>query len=290
MLAAMSERAVRRVRELTGGPSVLDGLTGSDLTTFLLDVFRRRARERRPADVLRRYREDRFATPGTVDLLSLRRAEDALLTALPPGTDTVSLAPLVPLGTHWVLGGVDPRKAVATVRGTEVAADSTVGLALEAAARRTGAGTVRLATTQRVTRAQLFDGAGAHFQLFAFVTAGRGPDFEREHLAEHLRFLIEALRGREFRIALTCLDRQGEAIAESVRSLPGVVDDPTRERGRDYYRHLCFKVFLTGSEDRFEIGDGGFTDWTAKLLSDRKERLLTTAIGVDRLALHARTG
>ena len=33
-----------------------------------------------------------------------------------------------------------------------------------------------------------------------------------------------------------------------------------------------------------EIGDGGFTDWTAQLLADGKERLLITGYGTDRLA------
>jgi len=33
-----------------------------------------------------------------------------------------------------------------------------------------------------------------------------------------------------------------------------------------------------------EIGDGGFTDWTAKLLASKKERLLISGYGLDRLA------
>jgi hypothetical protein len=33
-----------------------------------------------------------------------------------------------------------------------------------------------------------------------------------------------------------------------------------------------------------EIGDGGFTDWTAQLLANRKERLLIAGYGTDRLA------
>jgi hypothetical protein len=31
----------------------------------------------------------------------------------------------------------------------------------------------------------------------------------------------------------------------------------------------------------FDYVDGGFTDWTARLLSNRKERLLTSGIGID---------
>jgi hypothetical protein len=33
-----------------------------------------------------------------------------------------------------------------------------------------------------------------------------------------------------------------------------------------------------------EVGDGGFVDWTARLCGNRKERLLISGYGVDRLA------
>src|SRR5205823_5296728 len=112
---------------------------------------------------------------------------------------------------------VDPRKVVATIRGTEVAADPTNGLALEAAARRAeqprSAEPIRLAAIQRVTRAQFVDGPAlfAHFQLFGLVTAGRDTGsgaFERQHLIEHLTFIDRALRGlgaENIEIALTWL-------------------------------------------------------------------------------------
>jgi hypothetical protein len=31
--------------------------------------------------------------------------------------------------------------------------------------------------------------------------------------------------------------------------------------------------------NRYAVTDGGFTNWTARLLEDRKERLLATGIG-----------
>jgi hypothetical protein len=68
--------------------------------------------------------------------------------------------------------------------------------------------------------------------------------------------------------------------------------DHERAGGRGYYRDLCFKVNAlmdgavdgTGDGTPEEIGDGGFTDWTAQLLADGKERLLITGYGTDRLA------
>ncbi|MGW2397450.1 hypothetical protein ACWCYY_12950 [Kitasatospora sp. NPDC001664] len=293
--------ALRRVLERAGGPEVLallaEELSGADLTTLMLEVYRRRAERTGPAKVMRRYRDDRFVAPAPVGYRELRRAEDRLVAALPEGFEVVTLAPLVPLAAHSAVGPVDPRKVVATVRGTEVAADPTNGLALEAARRRTGtrsAEPVRLAGSQRVVRAQRFEGAGmlAHFQLFALVTAGRdtgGQGFERQHLLEHLRFAAEALAGRPVEVRLTALDGAGAALVEHVRAelagTPGldVVEDPDRATGRGYYSGLCYKVHLVTAEGPVEVGDGGFTDWTRRLTGNRKERLLIGGFGVDRL-------
>lgn len=279
-------------------------LSGADLTTLLLEVYRRRARDVTPAEVMRRYRTDRFVGPSATPYPAMRRAEDALLSALPSEVDVVTLAPLTPLAAHSSVATVDPYKVVATIRNTEVAADPTNALALEAASRRFrllsrdphSARPVHLAASQRVVRAQQFDGPGApsppaHFQLLGYVSAGRdvgGRTFERETLAAHLRFGAEALAAfgiGETTIRVTLLDPAFEPVLDHVTTaladLPGtrVVPDPTRESGRGYYSGLCFKVHA----DDWEIGDGGFTDWTAQLLGNRKERFLISGYGVDRL-------
>jgi hypothetical protein len=306
-----SRRALRRVVADAGGERVLaalaGGLAGTDLTTLLLEVFRRRAERLSPAQVMHRYRTDRFVAPAAVSFAALRRTEDATLGALPPDFERLVLAPVLPLGAHTAAAGVDPRNVIATIRGTEVAADPTNGLALEAAARRArllagsarSAEPVRLAASQRVTRAQPVSGpvSFAHFQLLGVVTAGRDTgsrSFERQHLAEHLTFAaraVAALGLPRVTIAVTCLDDSGRQVLAAVRGalagLPGttVTEAPERESGRAYYRGLCFKVFAgRAGEEPLEVADGGFVDWTAALLANRKERLLISGYGVDRLA------
>jgi len=63
-----------------------------------------------------------------------------------------------------------------------------------------------------------------------------------------------------------------------------MVTDRDRVGGRGYYRDLCFKVNALVDGTPAEIGDGGFTDWTARLLANGKERLLIAGYGLDRLA------
>jgi hypothetical protein len=279
----------------------------------MLEVTRLRAARETPASVRRRYSRDRFTTPGHAPWRALRRAEEALLACLPADVEMLTLAPVVPLGAHSALATVSQDKVLTTIRACEVAADPTNALALEAAVRRVHdrTTTVRLGALQRVVRAQRFErdpgpgpGPQAHFGLFGLITAGRDEGdyrFERRALAEHLRFAVSSLaaaRLRYVQLALTPLSEAGERIAAAVTSdlggdrAPGtaavIVLDHTRSKGRGYYRDLCFKVNarIDGRHPGalHEIGDGGFTDWTQQLVASRKERLLISGIGVDRLA------
>lgn len=302
--------ALRRVLNRAGGPETLDlladGLSGADLTTLLLEVFRRRAERLTPADVMRRYRGDRFVAPAPISLAALRRAEDALLSALPDGFEALVLAPVMPLAAHTSVATVDPRKVIATVRGSEVTADPTNALALEAAVRRSAAlaadprsrELVRLAASHRVVRAQHFDGPGmlAHFQLFGLVTAGRDTGdraFEHEQLPEHLRFAARALTAagvQRVQIRLTRLEKSVGPIVDRVHrelgGLPGVevLEDSDRTTGRGYYTGLCFRVHADVAGRQIGIGDGGFVDWTRRLTGNQKERLLISGFGVERFA------
>ena len=306
--SGLLDRVVRGI----GGMDVvgrLAALGGSDFASVMLEVVRRRAARETPASILRRYANDRFVRPGSTSWRSARRAEDILLGCLPAGVDLVTLAPLVPLGTHSALGTVSQHKIVTAIRACEVVADPTNALALEAAVRRASPtqgnpaqsgpaqGRVCLAAIHRVVRAQRFPvGWSAHFGLFAMVTAGRDEGdrrFERSALAGHLRFAVAALRAAGLplvQVALTPLSDAGEriaaAVAEELAALSaGIVTDHGRTAGRGYYLDVCFKVNVLVDGVPIEIGDGGFTDWTAKLLASKKERLLISGYGLDKLAV-----
>lgn len=298
------EDVLERVLPGIGGMATVErlaGLSGSDFTSVMLEVARRRAARETPASVLRRYERDRFVRPGLAPV-AIRRAEDALLGCLPGDVEVMLLAPLVPLGAHSALGPVSQDKVVSTVRACEVAADPTNALALEAASRRARAREqltpIRLAAVQRVVRAQRFaPGMFPHFGLFGLVTAGRDTgslEFERSALAGQLEIAIRGVAeagAGDAQIALTPLSDRGERIAAAVSAdLAWVVTDREREAGRGYYRDLCFKVNAHADGEPREVGDGGFTDWTARLTANQKERLLITALSTDRLAALAAPG
>jgi hypothetical protein len=293
--------ALRRLLPAIGGAEVVErlaGLSGSDFTTVMLAVARRRAARETPASVLRRYRSDRFVQPAGAPSARLRLAEDMLASGLPRDFELLTLAPLVPLGTHAVLGPLSQDKIVTAMRACEAAADPTSALALAAAVRRISARDVpvRLAALQRVVRVQQAQpGYFAHFSLLGLVTAGRdegGHRFEWQSVAEHARALAAGLTAARFariQLALTPLTQAGLAVAGAIsESLAGapvdVVVDDDRQAGRGYYRELCFKINVMAGTTWTEVGDGGFTDWTARLTASNKERLLISGLGVDRMA------
>jgi hypothetical protein len=127
--------------------------------------------------------------------------------------------------------------------------------------------------------------------------------FEISHIRQQLQFYLSVFRalaaaGAPFtrsRVAITELaagpsagEIKNQILAPLSHEFPEVSChlDPERMTGRGYYQSLCFKVFTVDRDGKeMEIGDGGMTDWTQKLIADRKERLLISGIGVDRLLL-----
>lgn len=307
-----------RILERVGVPDLVERLGerlgGADFTSLMLAVLHQRAARVRAPDVLKQYTRDRFVGAAPVPLQALRRVQDAAFARLPDGTEAIVLAPLMPLGAHSAVATVDQNKVVSTLRGTEVAADPTNALALEAAVRRQALGfdgmRVSLAACQRVVRAQALGGAArsfAHFEIFGMVNAGRDDGalrLEIEAAVQHACFhaaLARACGAHEVEIALTAITADGERIVRAVREalqengVCAVRFAPERSSGRGYYQHACFKSFARfadvrdnddhGEDSWIEIGDGGDVDWTARLTSNGKERCFISGLGVDRLAM-----
>lgn len=59
--------------------------------------------------------------------------------------------------------------------------------------------------------------------------------------------------------------------------------DLARLEGLGFYDGLCFRIRVDGPPGSLPVIDGGFTAWTQRLLDDRKERFLTSAIGSEHL-------
>jgi hypothetical protein len=301
--------AIARIIREHGAHDVVEALgahlSGADFTSLMLEVIRRRAAAVRPTDVLSQYQNDRFTRPSSLDPLELHEMQLAALRVVAPTFVPIETSPLAPLGTHSAIAGVHQDRVVTTTRGTEVAADPTNSLALEAAVRRReilGSAArspirVHLASIDRVVRAQRFDGplSFAHFSLLGLVTAGRDTGhhaFETESLRQHIQMLaavVERLGYGSVRVELTDFDRTHSEVVDTVqRDMAGdtiaVSLDPQRETGRSYYVSLCFKLSVMTDDGPIEVADGGIVDWTQSLLGSNKERLMISGLSLDRLA------
>ena len=292
-----------RVARREGVGDLLDqfaGLSPSDRTSVLMALMARAAQQVSASEVMARYATDRFVRPGVVGLSEMRHVEDHLLGHLGDDVELVVLAPTVPFGTHRVLGATPQDNVVTTTRTSEVAADATTGLALEAAARRRAllasspksSEVVDLATAQRVTRTQQPVGPTqfAHFGLAGRVTAGRDVGshrFERESIVAHITDWRRGLAACGLAaVAVTVTDfsgRFGDTCAR-IAEATGATVDQRRERGRGYYDPLAFQIDVVIDGEHIDVGDGGNVGWGAKLLSNGKERMTISGVGVDRVA------
>ncbi|MEU4605309.1 hypothetical protein AB0F43_20185 [Kribbella sp. NPDC023972] len=265
-----------------------DGLSPSDLQSVLLDVSRERAAKVTPARLLQRWQQDRFVRPSTSDPRQLVKTQQRLWELLPAQFAGVELSPVTPLGTCSAIATINQHQVLSTMRSTEVASDPTNELAIEAAVRRrAGQPRVDLAACQRVVRAQAVEGPGmfAHFQLFALVSSARDTGSgrtEAELLIDHLRYWYDVLGdAAEFTFTTFTPSTVRERIDDTVRPAlkTDFTEDTARTRGANYYSGTAIGIGCDGSE----LGDGGFTRWTADLLGDAKERCLISCVSTERL-------
>jgi hypothetical protein len=312
---------IERAAGVSGLVEVLaDRLSPTDLASLLLEVHRRRVERIAPAKVLGQYDSNRFVRPSAVDPAAVadfdRLAFESLRSS---GYEAIELSPVSPLGTVSAVATVDQNNVLTTSRTTEVVADATNSLALECAVRRRAllrsdprsTSRVRLCASHRLVRGQLFDGPAMwpHFRLLALTTAGRDEgsfQFETTSLRDELGALLSLLaRVRESGLALSDVRLTITELADGVRKTVlqeqvltplaerfpdiAVAFDDEREGGRGYYTGACFHIHgtLPGGR-RLQLGDGGFTSWTAQLLGNRKERLFIASLGIERLC--AQTG
>lgn len=304
------EKIIARIaRALAEGDAIeglIERLSPTDLQSLMLHVYQQRSGQRTPAEILQQYERALMVQPSTADGRQLMQVAQAAFECA-PAFEAVDLSPVTPLGLNAVLGQIDQNNCLATVRGAEVLADPTTAAALECAKRRKAgvSGTIRLCSRSRVLRLQPFDtpGFSPHFDIFSIVSAGRDHgsllfEFEslREHISAYLR-LFERLSAEGYQfdtieVNLTHTERNEdlqrraqEAVLQPLANDWPKVKlqiDTAREQGRSYYSGFCIGIYARDPTGlRMNLSDGGFTNWTQRLLANGKERLFVSATGIE---------
>ncbi len=293
-----SRRATERVWATlpAGARSVLETqLSPTDLQSLLLDLAHTRSVRVDASRLRRRWAEDRFVQPAAADPRRLARLLARLWSLLPAEFAAVELSPVTPFGTCSALGPVDQGRIVSTIRSSEVVSDPTNVLALEADRRRRSTrSAVHLAAHSRVVRAQRFaPGSSAHFALLALVSSGLDLgssttelDFVRRHMTAWRTVLEDTLGRGSFTFHYSTF---GDPVLSERMALQLVPDFPELVLasepmpGGGYYAGLRFMIMARTADGLLDIGDGGLTDWTAKLSANAKERCLVSCLATERL-------
>jgi hypothetical protein len=119
----------------------------------------------------------------------------------------------------------------------------------------------------------------------ALAAAGVSRDEIRQAVRAHRlggseRFLRE--RGIAALPDAQCPQLESDVIAPLRDEFPEARFRVSQQRleGLGYYRSFTLRISPQAPDGtRYPIVDGGFTDWTARLLGNRKERLLISGIG-----------
>ena len=280
------------------------GLPNTTLQSVLLEVVRRRARRRSPADVLAHFGRDSLCRPAAIDQRTSLAIDAEFFAAAEP-FEALELAPVAPLAACSSVALTDQNRVLSALRSTEVVDDPTNVLALECALRLRASPNValNLATSQRIVRTQPvpdIPGYAPHFRMFALASAGiesSGNGFTRSALVMHVQTMLRALYGLEGR-GYSFHDRRLEVFAsracatlgDLVASALGHVVT-RREHEHPYYKGgLRYVISATASDGQHvPVIDGGAFDWVAKLASNHRAVYIASAAGTQVIASRFRS-
>lgn len=291
------------IEERTGYANLLNDLneklSASELNSLLLELFRIKTKTISPSELLKQFEKNRFTAPSRISAIELKEYELQCLKLMEEGGfSVVTLSPLTPLGTCSAVGFVNQNNVVSATRGTEVVSDATNVFALLMAQEfkhKKTTGNIKYATTHRHVRSQAFTNPGftAHFSVLCMATGGRDTGsfaFELQNLLEHVN-IHATLLSKEFnrdqlsvKIYLkennTAFRQKLEAQLHELNKSISIHIEQQKDPG-DYYQLVQFKFFLDHNGMEINLSDGGFVDWTQKLIPNKKHRMLISAAGIE---------
>ena len=304
---------VTKILNRIGHPELIhvlaEKLSGTELNSLLLEVFNQRASTVSPPELLNQYQLNRFVKPADLPVLELKRMELDLLELFQQHFfHPLELSPVAAFGACSSVGTVNQKKVLSALRGTEVLADATNSVALHICDLKQRkvwtpnhpTDKIRFSSIHRHVRTQQIAGKGftPHFKIGCLVTAGYDSGsftFEKESLCEHISAMkalyLDYYKVEDLRFRFLCRNvgyPESQKLAQEVKGFVlgqhpelniTIIDHPEKENV--YYKGIQYKVDIRVNGKEYEIGDGGFVDWTQQLLQNKKERMLSTGIGFD---------
>jgi len=303
MAAKTDNNWIQKLAGEESTPAIIDFLVnqldGSSLNSLLLEVFSQRLKQETPADLLRRYKNNRLVQPSGAAILRLKKLEiDFLEMASLNQMKPIELSTAAAAGTCSLVAPVHQHKILTALRQTEVLADATNSMALHDASIAQRKEIRHYATAARLLRTPLSPVKGHTPHFLAGCLLSAGPDkgdfiFEKQTLLRHLQLLGDFLKQTGnpvtgFKLIIRNNISHAERLTETCADFlatnqPAPVDLITGDSPHDYYKGCQFKVCIAIDGNEIEIADGGFTDWSALLMQDKKQRTLISGLGLEYL-------
>ena len=207
----------------------------SDLQWFLVELFNNMVSKINAPSIQKRYDGNRFTRTCDVSPRDFAKLEKIAYEKLPSDYCPVELSPVMPFGVNAVLTNISQGNVLSTARTLEVAADTTMALALEAASRLSDVNqlqkpeNINLCANQRCLRLQgATDDYGftPHFKIMALCSAWKRQNKADPKIYEVLNQqlglylgMIDASRGEGFRIGQITVEVSNmKAIEEMIRA------------------------------------------------------------------------
>lgn len=306
----MQDKILKKILNKLDDPELFDKLVNqlsfSELQSLLMIVFNEKRKSIKIKDILDQYKKDPYLFPSGIDQRLQITFDSIVNTVLPKEFLNIELSPVSPLGSCSQIAGISQNKIVSTIRKNEVSSDPTNILALEASLRRKETNkTIRLSTSQRVLRSErvVSKDTVAHFRVYALCIAGKDKGnfgFEIETCQELILIYIKILkelykngyRYLNIKVIVKCRDRTVLDAIESCRLKKELNEVNTiinyeldGKENWNYYRNIRFQINVTDNEGEYFIVDGGDTDWTQQILSNKKERFFISGFGSERFMM-----
>ncbi len=292
-----------KLEQKVGIPGLVDkiaaNLSGSEINTFLLYLFKKRTQQITPSVLLKEYKQNRFSSPASVDPIKYKEDEILWLKrASLHGFKPVLLSPVTPLGSSSVVGHVDQNNAISALRGSEVVSDATNVLALKIANEISNEKKVAIkkyCATHRHVRGQYYNNPAfsAHFGAFCLVSGGlnrSGHSFEvdlaKTHISLYLDMLLSFFAKEDLSIEMYLVDNTEKTSRQAEDEIKLICQDleldfKAKKLTNQYYQIFQFKIFLNYQSVKIDLADGGFVDWTQKMLANKKQRLFISGVGLE---------
>lgn len=110
-------KLIKKIESKAGVENILDNISenisGSELNSFLLELFRKRSAQFNPSNILQEYGKNWFCFPSIVDPIKIKKEEiDWLENGSEYGFQPILISPLTPFGTVNSVALVDQNNIV----------------------------------------------------------------------------------------------------------------------------------------------------------------------------------